>query len=166
LRLEQGRLNEARRHFAGLPTGTHTRRVNAAWLGAWIRYAEGDRRGAMRMLEDSLDVLRAGDGKPTQTMAIPYVFAAQWRLANGDARGADSLALLARSAAAIDSVALERSGYVGRAELVRARALFAQGDSKAAHAAAGRAVTALTHGFGATNRYSLEARAFRDSISP
>jgi hypothetical protein len=120
----------------------------------------------MRMLEDSLRVLAGDDVKPKPAMAMPYVLAAQWRLANGDAKAADSLALKARYAAAVDSLALLRSGYVGRAELVHARALLALGDKSNARAAANRAIIALTNGFGAANRHTSAARAFRDSISP
>lgn len=89
---------------------------------------------------------------------MPFVTAAEWRLEAGDARGADSLAQLGRTAGAIDSIALERSGYVGRAELVRARALVRLGQTQEARRAAERALVALTNGFGAASRWTLEAR--------
>jgi hypothetical protein len=50
------------------------------------------------------------------------------------------------SVGAIDSAALERNAYVGRAELVRARALVALGSTSEARSAADRAVTALANG--------------------
>jgi hypothetical protein len=97
-------------------------------------------------------------------MAMPFVTAAEWRLAAGDARGADSLATLAREAGAVDSLALERNAYVGRAELVRARARTVLGDLAGARLAAGRAVAALTNGYGFDGKWTREARALRDSI--
>jgi hypothetical protein len=97
---------------------------------------------------------------------MPYVTAAEWRLAAGDARGADSLALLGRAAAAVDSLALQRSAYVGRAELVHARAQLALGDHAAAQQAAERAVVVLGHGYGPVSVHTARARALRDSIRP
>jgi serine/threonine-protein kinase len=166
LRIEQGRLGEARAAFAQLPTGTVIRRANRAWFGAWIRYAGGDTRGAAALLEDSLGVLRGDKSAPPPVLAMPYVTAAEWRLAAGDARGADSLALLGRAAAAVDSLALQRSAYVGRAELVHARAQLALGDHAAAQQAAERAVVVLGHGYGPVSVHTARARALRDSIRP
>jgi tetratricopeptide (TPR) repeat protein len=165
LLIEQGRIREARRSLAALPSGTLIRRVNRAWMTARVRYGEGDTRGSMAMLEDSLRVIRGDAVKPPPSLAMPFVTAAEWRLAAGDARAADSLALLARDAGAIDSLALERSAYVGRAELVRAKARKSLGDAAAARAAIGRAIVALTTGAGKGNRYTREASAFRDALS-
>ena len=164
LRLEQGRLAEARASLAGLPTGTFVRRVNRSWFTARIRHAEGDVRRAASMLEDSVRILSGDGATPPPSLAMPFVTAAEWRLAAGDARGADSLALLARSAGAIDSAALERNAYVGRAELVRTRALASLGRSREARLAADWAIKALTAGYGARNRHTLAARSFRDSL--
>ena len=165
LRLEQGRIAEARASVAALPSGTLIRRVNRSWFTAQIRHAEGDARGAASMLEDSLRVLAGNAAKPPPSLAMPFVTAAEWRLAAGDARAADSLARLGRAAAGIDSAALERSAYVGRAELVRARALQALGDISGARAAATRAVTALSNGYGPANRHASEARTLLAAIS-
>src|SRR6185312_6644944 len=131
-----------RASLAQLPSGTLQRRVSRAWFTAWTRYKEGDTRGAIMMLEDSLRVIRGKADKPPPQLAVPFIMAAEWRLAGGDARAADSLALLGRAAAGIDSLAFQRSGYVGRAELVRARARRALGDLPAARAAADRAIVA------------------------
>jgi hypothetical protein len=164
LYLEQGKIAEARAAFRTLPTGTLIRRTNASWFGAWLRYGEGDRAGAMRSLEDSLRVLAAGAAQPPPALAMPYITAAEWRLAAGNARAADSLALLGRAAAAVDSVAVQRSGYVGRAEFVRARALAGLGDRAGAQAAAERALIALASGYGPANQHTQRARLFRDSV--
>jgi serine/threonine-protein kinase len=165
LRLEQGRVPEARASLATLPSGTFVRRVNRAWLTARTRYAEGDRHGAVSMLEDSLRVLAATGAKPPPSLAMPFVTAAEWRLAAGDARAADSLARLARAAGAVDSVALQRSAYIGRAELVVARAQASLGAMAEARSAADRAMTALTNGYGSTSLITRRARAFRDSLT-
>jgi hypothetical protein len=164
LRLEQGRVADARKSLDALPSGTFVRRVNRSWFTAWTRRAEGDAKGATVMLEDSLRVLAATTGTLPPSLTMPLVTAAEWRLAAGDARAADSLARLARRAGAIDSVALERNAYVGRAELVRARAMATLGSASDARAAADRAITALANGYGATNQHTRRARAFRDSL--
>jgi hypothetical protein len=87
--------------------------------------------------------------------------AGEWRLSPGDARGADSLA---RSAAAIDTVALERSALAGRAELLSARALVASNDVPNARGAAERAVKALANGYGPSNAWTRSARLLADSL--
>jgi hypothetical protein len=97
--------------------------------------------------------------------ALPFVTAGEWRLAGGDARGADSLARLARTAAAIDSLALERSALAGRAELLLARALRAEGQMSDARQASVRAVTALTNGYGPENVWTRSARLLVDSLT-
>ena len=165
LRLEQGRVPEARQAFARLPSGTFTRRVTAAWLGARLRHATGDSTGASVMLDSALRTLAAERPKPPPSMAVAYATAAEWHLALGDPRGADSLATLAVSAATLDSVALRQSAYVGRAEVVRARALRSLGRGGPAREAAARAVAALANGFGTTNSRTLDARAMLDSLT-
>jgi hypothetical protein len=165
LRLEQGRLADARRSFNELPSGTATRRVNRAWFAAWLRYAAGDARGAMTMLEDSARVLRGDGPRPRPQLAAPLTMAAEWRLTSGNARLAYSLALVAVEAAAIDSLARTRSAWLGRAELTRARVFLALRDSTSAGAAANRAAVAMTNGLGSSNGRARAARALRDSLS-
>jgi serine/threonine-protein kinase len=164
LRLEQRRLVEARRSLDSLPTGTLVRRINRAWLTARVQHAEGDVRGALAMLEDSLQAITALSKRIPPALAMPFISAAEWRLSAGDAYAADSLALLARAAAAIDSLALERSAYVGRAELVRARAFAATGRPREARLAADRAVVALANGYGPQHPFTRVGRALRDSL--
>ena len=162
LRLEQHRLDEAKQAFGALPSGTYSRRVNAAWLGAWIRREERD-PFASRALEDSLRAISADGLRPA--LALPLLTAAEWRLEDGDAAAADSLAALARTAAAVDSLALTRSGWVGRAEVIRARARLAVGDTAGAREAAARALPALENAFGPASVRAARARAMRDSLS-
>jgi serine/threonine protein kinase len=165
LRLEQGRIADARKSLADLPKGTLVRRVNRSWLTARVRHAEGDARGAAGMLEDSLRALVGSAAKPPPSLAMPLVTLAEWRLDAGDARGADSLAMLGRAAAAVDSTALQRSAYAGRAELVRARARKALGDEPMARLAADRAIVALSYGYGPSNRHTRDAQLLRDGLS-
>jgi eukaryotic-like serine/threonine-protein kinase len=162
LRLEQHRPIEARNTFAVLPAGTMTRRVNSAWLGAWLRREEGDRL-APGALEDSLRVLSADGLRPV--LALPLLSVAEWRLAGGEFGAADSLAGLARTAAAVDSIALSQSAWVGRAELIRARARAALGEGPGARDAASHAVIAIDHAFGARSGLAAEAHALRDSLT-
>ena len=164
LRLQQSRLPEARVAVAKLPDTRRGQRATAALLRARLRYAEGDKRGAAASLEGELGALLS-DGKQSLTLfALPLVTAGEWRLASGDAPGADSLARLARTAAAIDSIALVRSGLAGQAELLLARALRARGQTVDARRSAERAVTALANGYGRGNAWTLAARALVDSL--
>jgi hypothetical protein len=102
---------------------------------------------------------------PTAIAASANRTVGEWRLAAGDAHGADSLARVARAVAAIDSVAGVRSGLVGRAELLRARALRAQGDLPDARRAAADAGLALANGYGADHPWTRAARALVDSLA-
>jgi serine/threonine-protein kinase len=163
LLLEQGRLAEARKAVAALATDTPSRRIGAVWLRARLRWAEGDPAGARAMLDSALAAESAG-GKPAPYLVYALLTAAEWRLHDGDFHEADSLARVVIDAAGLDSLALSRSAHVGRAELVRARAAAAGGDSAGALAAARRAATALTNGFGPANRQTVEARGLRDSL--
>ncbi|MEP6493308.1 MAG: serine/threonine-protein kinase [bacterium] len=166
IRIEQRRYDDAKRESAKLFDFPRGRGTNAALLKARIRWETGDKAGASALLEP---VLRSvlSDGKPMITQfAIPLISAAEWRLAAGDARGADSLARLGRRAAAVDTLTLERSVFVGRAELLRARALRALGNAPAARISARQATIALTNGYGATNQWAMRARALRDSLEP
>jgi len=163
LYLEQGRLADARRAAAALARDTPTRRITAAWLRARLRRAEGGAVGARVMLDSAL-VAEAAAAKPAPPLVYALLTAAEWRQQDGDVRGADSLAGLAIRAAGLDSLALSRSAHVGRAELVRARAAAARGDSAAAVQAARRAAAALANGFGRGHPLTLEAEVLRDSL--
>jgi serine/threonine-protein kinase len=165
LRLEQSRLAEARVAVAQLPATRRGQRATAAMLRARLQRAEGDAHGASTFLERELATVW-NDGQQRLTLfALPLITAGEFRLADGDAQGADSLAVLGRTAAAIDSVALVRSALVGRAELLRARALRTGGRIPEARQSAERAVTALTNGYGPDRRWTRAARALADSLS-
>ena len=163
LRLDQGRLADARAEVARLAEGTPTRLVNRALYDARLRRAEGDAAGAARMLDSALRIHASADPVPAYiTQAL--LTAAEWRLERGPAREADSLARLGRSVAARDSLALGRSAYVARAEMVIARARLAMGDTAGARAAATRAATASAAGNGLSSRRTLAAVALRYSL--
>ena len=165
LRLEQSRLAVARAAVAALPADRRGQRAIAAMLRARLQRVDGDPTGASAMLERELATLWADGQQRLTHFALPLVTAAEWRLARGDARGADSLATLARTAAAIDTAALTRSALAGRAELLRARALRAQSQLADARRAAERAVIALGNGYGADNPWTDAARSLVDSLS-
>jgi eukaryotic-like serine/threonine-protein kinase len=165
LRLDQGQLAEARATVSRLPDTRRGQRATAAMLRARLRAAEGDSAGAAAALEREMASL-LGDGQPGLTLfALPLITAGEWRLARGDAGGADSLARLARQEAAIDSLALERSALAGRAELLLARALRARGRAGEAQEAAKRAVVALRNGLGAENVLTRTAQTVGDSLA-
>jgi hypothetical protein len=164
LRLEQSRLAEARAAVSRLPDDRRGQRATAAMLRARMRWAEADSAEALALLEEEMAALLS-DGQPGLTLfALPLVTAGEWRLTRGDAQGADSLARLARRAAAIDSVALGRSALVGRAELLLARALSARGQTGDAREAAERAAMALGIGYGREHGWTRVARRLVDSL--
>jgi eukaryotic-like serine/threonine-protein kinase len=165
IRLEQGRLREARAAAAQLPGGRPGRRATAAVINAMNIRASGDARGALRHLESEMTAIFAATRDTFSLFTIPLVTAAQWRLEAGDARGADSLAQLGWRAAVSDSLAATRSGLAGRADLLRAQAQRVLGDSIRARASATRAVIALANGYGDTNKWTRVARALRDTLS-
>ncbi len=163
LRFDQGRVDEAAEAVARLPDGTHSRRAMLALNSARLRHARGD-EGAVASLDSALATL-GGDGTvPPPDLSLPYLVSAEMHLEQGDVATADSLARVAWAAAAIDSVALGRSGYVGRAELLRARALLAGGRRADALSAVERALPALTSAFGADGMRTRQATALRDSL--
>lgn len=164
LRLDQHRVSDARRSLPTVPRDGHTREATAATLDARVLWEQHDSAGASRSLEANLRRLFGTGPKPPPDLVIPLITAGEWRLAENDGRAADSLARLAISGAAVDSLALSRSGLVGRAELLRAKALEAEGDSLGARAAAHRAVVALTNGMGPTNRRTIEAKALSEAL--
>jgi serine/threonine-protein kinase len=164
LRLEQGRLAEAKAIMATLPTGTHTRLSTAAWLRARLRWAERDTVGATRMLDSTLKELSAPGPRQPADMGLPLITLAGFHLAIGDVTGADSLLQAGIKASAVDSLTFFRSGIVGRGELVRARILRQRGDLAGSRAAAERARVALGVGYGSQRRFTLEAAALRDSL--
>lgn len=164
LRLEQGRMAEARAEMHRVPRDSGSRRAVAVLLAAELRWKEGEAAAALTELEDSLRLLSRPGGAPRPTLALPLVVAAEWRLAHGDAQGADSLAAAGIAAAAIDTLALSRSAWAGRGELVRARARRALHDTAGARTLARRALTALTNGAGPDSPWTLQARALVDSL--
>ena len=164
IRTSQGRLAEARSSAAQLPGGLRGRRATAALVRATILHAEGRSAAAVRLLEGELAALYAESQATLSLFTLPLVTAGEWRLAAGDAQGADSLAQLGWRAATLDSLAPLRSGLAGRADLLRAQALRARGDTTGLRVVAQRAVVALTNGYGATNAWTRTAIALRDSL--
>jgi eukaryotic-like serine/threonine-protein kinase len=162
LLVEQGRIADARRAATRLPTDSPGRRFTGVLLRARMRRAEGDATGAQAALDSALRA-DVRPPKPASYLVYGLLTAAEWRWADGHARPADSLARLAISATALDSLTWSRSGHVGRAELLRAR-IAAGSDPGGAARLAGRAATALANAFGPTHRMTREARALEDSL--
>ncbi|HKV76176.1 MAG TPA: protein kinase [Gemmatimonadales bacterium] len=165
LRLEQGRLADARRASEGLFDSPRGRRATSMVLKARLLRAEGKPDAARALLDSELVLIAADTGKVLSQFALPYVYAGQWRLEAGDAAGADSLARRGlRAAIAGDSLGSERSGLAGRADLLLARSRVVLGDRAGAFTAAERAVIATTNGYGPGSRWAREAVALRDSL--
>ena len=165
LRLLQGRLPDAQREYQRLPEGTFPRKVAAAWLGAWLRYAGGDSLGASRELEASIREFDVATSHSPR-LAVPLLSAAEWRLARGEWGAADSLASQARAYAGVDSLAYTRSGHVGRAEFIRAQALLGRAERSGARQAVQRAVMGLTSGYGADHPRTRAAQGLVAELGP
>jgi serine/threonine-protein kinase len=164
LRLRQGRAAEAARLAAPLRSSARGRRATNAWLQARATHALGDRAGAAASLEATLaEVVPAGP--PFPVMAPPLTTAGEWRLARGDAAGADSLARLAGAMLALDSLADVRSAHAGRAHLLRARARLALGDTVGARAAVEAAHRPLAAGYGPSHPWVRRADSLRTAIA-
>jgi serine/threonine-protein kinase len=164
LRLEQGRMEEAGAAAARLPGGLRGRRATAAMLRARLLWAQGRSAAASELLERELTALYRESPKTQTLFTLPLVTAGEWRLAAGDARGADSLARMARVAATLDSLSAFRSGLVGRSELLLAEALGSQQQAPAAREAAQRAQVALSRGYGPENPWTMRAQVLLDSL--
>ena len=133
-------------------------------MNALVEHAGGQKAAAAAHLERELAMLYAESQTTQPLFTLPLVTAGEWRLATGDARGADSLSRLAWRAAALDSTAATHSALAGRSDLLHAKALVAIGDSAGAKAATERAAIALGHGYGADSRWAIEARALRATL--
>jgi len=97
----------------------------------------------------------------------PVVFrVAETALDLGQPALALEYARAAATTATVDSLAGERSGWVGQARLLEARAQLAAGDTSAARAAATAATRALTFGLGAEHFLTREAQALVGSLQP
>jgi hypothetical protein len=116
------------------------------------------------MLEAGIQRLHGDGPRPATFLSLSLITAGEWRLLSHDYALADSLGRQAIEAAAIDSLAFTRSAYVGRAELIRARALSQLGKADEAAQAARRSVVAMANGYGPANRRTREAMALRDSL--
>jgi hypothetical protein len=166
LRLLQGRITEAEQAARGIPGGLRGRRATAAMLRAQLLVAQGERAPAMELLEKELDSLRADGGILLTQFALPFIVAGEWRLAEQDPGGADSLARLGlASAIGADSLTHRRGAYAGRAELLRARSLAALSRKEEALAAVNRALPALRIGYGPSRAFTLQAQTLRDSLT-
>jgi eukaryotic-like serine/threonine-protein kinase len=163
LLVEQGRIAEARRAGAKLPSDSPARRFTRVLLGARMRRAEGDPAGAWVSLDSAL---RADIKQPKLASYQVYglLTAAEWRWTDGRPREADSLAQLAITGAALDSLTWTRSAHVGRASLIRARVAAGAGDSSGALRLASRAAAALANGFGPDHALTLQAKTLMSAL--
>jgi tetratricopeptide (TPR) repeat protein len=104
------------------------------------------------------------EGKRLIRLRPVVLLVAGTALALGQPDTALVYARAAGTAAAVDSLAGERSGWVGQARIIEARARLALGDTSAARAAAAAAARALATGMGADHPRTREAQAFLASL--
>lgn len=103
-------------------------------------------------------------GKPRRVLRPAVLLAAQTALDLGQPAMALGYARAAKASATVDSLAQARSGWVGQAQLLEARALVASGDTNAARRAATAARRALAIGFGARHPLTGEAETLLVSL--
>jgi tetratricopeptide (TPR) repeat protein len=164
LRLDQHRPAEAKAALKPYVVNSPIRQAYSVLINSRIRWEEGDSNGARRMLEEGIRGLHGDGPRPATFLSLSLVTAGEWRLLSHDYVLADSLGREAIAAAAVDTLALTRSAYVGRGELIRARALSGLGKTDEAAAAARRSAVALGNGYGRDHRWTRQAEALLDSI--
>ncbi|MEO8636012.1 MAG: serine/threonine-protein kinase [Gemmatimonadales bacterium] len=134
-------------------------------LGGYIALASGDTAAARASFLASLRANGYFDGKKQQRLRSVALLAAECALALDDAEEALSLARGAHETAAVDSLAETRSARVGEAEMLEGRALLAQGDSAAGHAALSRALVALRFGAGPDDPHTRRAASIMATLN-
>lgn len=164
LRLNQHRPAEARPFIDSINPFSRALKVRVALVRARQRWESRDSLGAMTMLEDTVPKLWKPSEPLINHVTESYVTAGEWRATTRSWTAADSLGRFALQIATIDSLALTRSGYVGRADLVLARAGVGKGDLPHARSEAAKALVALTNGYGPHYFRTREAQALVDSL--
>ena len=163
-----GLLAEARRAQARLgqivATYPHVRDTDdevpdVRTLDGYLALARGDTVAASAGFTASLHANGYFKGKLTRRLRTVVLLATECALALGRPDEALALARGAHAVAAVDSLAETRSARVGEAVLLEGRALLAQGDSAAGHAAIARALVALRFGAGPDDPRTRSAEA-------
>ena len=125
-------------------------------------------RQPARAQPNFLDALRVNgyyEGKGRVRLRPVVLLVAETALELGQADTALVYARAAAKSAAIDSLAEQRSAWVGQARLLEARGELAKGDTSAARVAVQAAVRALVTGAGPDNPRTREAEALDDRLS-
>ena len=104
------------------------------------------------------------EGKRRARLRPVVLLVGQTALELGQTAVAIEYARAAATSAMVDSQAAERSGWVGQARLLEARALLAAGDTIAARRAATAAARALSVGAGPGHPLTVEAQAVLTSL--
>ena len=114
----------------------------------------------MKRLAIAVDSLWSDTSIPRAFFIFPLLTLGEWRLTDGDVKGANEVASRVLTLAMVDSLASTRSAIVGHAEFLHARVLRARGEQGEATRMGQRAVTALTNGYGPAHPVTTAARAF------
>ena len=133
-------------------------------LAGLLSLARGHASAAQASLLAALRSNGYFEGKRKTRLRPVVLLVGQTALDLGQPTMALEYARAAEASAAIDSLAEARSGWVGQARLLEARALLATGDTNAARRAATAAIRALTVGAGADHAVTLQAQAFLTSL--
>jgi hypothetical protein len=136
-----------------------------SWLQATARAARGRGDEAAALLETTLREVARVDQSPIPLFALPLVTLGEWRLSQGDARAADSLAARARAALALDSLADVQSALAGRAHFLAAQARLAVHDTAGALRALEASTQPLARGLGRTHPRTLRAESLYAALA-
>jgi tetratricopeptide (TPR) repeat protein len=165
--LDQKRVAEAKEYLEELSAvAPEKQRWRPDLLRARLAYIRGDRSQARR---EYLEVL-AERGFPGRGISTPYfsslvLDAAAMAWNSGDVAEAESLAVHARRLGRGEGQDDTRSGTLGHAGLIVARARRHNGDPSTAADMLRRSVVSLENGYGPRHALTLEASALLDTLS-
>ena len=165
--LDQERASEAKANLDELSAITpEKQRWRRDLLGARLAYIQGDRSQARRRYMEILTERGfPGRGISTAYFSSLVLEAAIMAWNSGDVAEAELLAVHARRLGKGEGQDEARSGTLGHAGLIIARARHHYGDSAAAREILRRSVVSMENGYGSGHPKALEARALLDTIA-
>jgi eukaryotic-like serine/threonine-protein kinase len=164
--IDRGRAGEARRQLEELAAIVPEKlRWRSSVLEARLRYAEGHEEEARRQYLELL----TSRGFPNRGLSTPYfanmvLEGSLMAVRDGDAVAAESLASHALRLARGEGHNDARSGTIGYARVLLARARRARGDVSGALDELRKGVTPLANGYGSEHPRTLEAKALIDTL--
>ncbi len=130
------------------------------WVKVRLARQGGGSVVPLQRLAFAIDSLWPDKSIPRSYFIFPLLTLGEWRLADGDVQGADSVVSRVRLLTLVDSMASTRSALIGHADFLHARVQKVRGDGAGATRSAQQAVIALTNGYGPAHPVTVAAHAF------